>query len=158
MKNYRNKKRIFLIMVAVLCCHTVLCGFGITPDIAELKVTKPFIDLDLMVKDSVGTSGAEEIKTEETETVPAPTTSPGTDIKESDGEIRIEVWQDRIKLDGVWCSNFDDFTSKFDSKYNKGRRPTVYLVDNYADSKMYKDVLASFRKYEITPVREQIND
>ncbi|MCQ2402020.1 MAG: hypothetical protein MJ059_08910 [Lachnospiraceae bacterium] len=155
MNNFRNKKRIFLITVAVICCHMILCGFGVTPDIAELKVKKPFVDLDLMVKDSVGTNGAEEVKKEEAE--PSSAISPGTDAEKTTGETVIRVKGNMIKLDGgLYSTDFDDFSKKFNARYN--RNMTVRLIDEYADAETFKNIQSLFWKKDITPVVEQIDE
>lgn len=155
MKNCRNKKRIFLIIVSVISCYVLLCGFGVTPDIAELKVKKPFIDLDLMVKDSVGTNGAEEVEKEESD--PSPVISPGTDPEKTSGEIVIRVKGNMIKLDGgLYSTDFDDFSKKFNARYNRNMK--VRLVDEYADAETFKNIQSLFWKKDITPVIEQIDE
>lgn len=151
MNRHSVKKRIPVLIASVLICAFVLCGFGITPDIAALKVTEPLIDLDIMVKDSPGTNGAEEVKTPED--APSPSYAHGTDNNDNVKEIKVEVWQDRVKLNGKWCSDFENFKKDFSSVYS--RSITVRLIDNYADYQLYSDIMAYFRRLEITPVREQ---
>lgn len=154
-KKHPVKKRIPSFIAAIAVTAFSVCGFVLVPEIAELRVTEPFIELDVMVKDSPGASGAEEVKKEEAD--PAPVMAQGTDEKDTRPEIRVSVRGGMIKLDGIWCSGYNDFTEKFLKKYNS-RNITVYLIDDYADSVLYNRILAYFRKYEITPVKEQVDN
>ena len=153
MKRTHNKNRIPFIIAAVLLSAFLSCGFELVPDIAELKVTKPFIELDLTVKDSAGTNGDEEAEKTEAETEPESGDAFGTEVSSAAEEIKVIVRGDMIKLDNeMYSRDFEDFKKKFSDRYS--RETKVSLTDDYADAKTFGDILAFLRKNDITPVIE----
>lgn len=136
-------KKILLLIILILCAG-LLVGFG--KKTVELLNDKPLINLDLAIHDAeVGNEGsegeeetalAEEDKEETSKTqqivVETQVIQPRT--------YKVSVRSTNIKYDGAICKDVEDLKSRIIKDYKNGDK--VILIDDYAESHVYRDVLS----------------
>lgn len=137
-------------MIAALlfmACLFFLTGWG--EKAVELLDDTPLIVLKEAIKDApIGKQGntlkLEELETE-SEEVSLDNQDTGVSSKESmvlqsNKTHNIEIRDKRITYDGKVCKDVDDLKSKIINDCSNGT-DSVYLVDNYAETQTYHEVL-----------------
>ena len=131
----RRRKLLLPLCLMVL----LLTGFGLSP-VVELLDDAPMIDLGAAIKEAqYGQSGHESHEEGDSQVIPP----------EEEGKnkiITIKVRGEEVRLEKDQLFSLSPLYDRVYKKYKPG--DIIYLVDDFADSSRYKEVLAILEKLE----------